>query len=93
MAIFKKTRECPSSWDLYHVTLYGARRQSDRELVRHTVECDFCAAELDLYYLFPLGEIIEVEAPPMPAALRELADSVLTSQAVVSARLDALLGI
>lgn len=92
MATFKKTRECPSSWDLYDLSLYAARRRQDREMLAHVGRCDFCAAELNLYREFPPCDADEAPAPAIPSALRELADSVLTNQAVLAARLDALLG-
>ena len=81
-AEFLKTTDCPSAETLL---LYGEAaltRTRRRGVVAHLAACDFCAAEAHMLAHHPRSAwraIPEGEAAPAPAALRRLAEDLLTS--------------
>ena len=78
---FKKERHCPSSQDLASYHQRHLASSQDSHITAHLPTCDFCAAELQLFSKFPsVGQ--PSECPPMPAALRALAEALLVNDGV-----------
>ena len=90
MTTFRKTKDCPTSWELLDLANGLAVPAIERQLVRHLGVCDYCSAEFSLYVDFP-PTFDAIDAPPMPEPLRELAASTLTRASVRSAKLEGLL--
>lgn len=83
MSSFAKQTGCPSSATL---SAYGAMSLSflaRRSVAEHLAACEFCGAELSLLLAqdAPAVETLDAHvavAPPMPLALRVLAESILS---------------
>ena len=76
MPVFCKQESCPSSQELLGFR-NGEVDTSRIGIIRwHLTFCDFCAAELELYILYPPGDE-NIDSTPMPKHLRELAESIL----------------
>jgi hypothetical protein len=81
MPVFGKKEDCPASTELLALSEGEFRHGRFPKLRWHLTFCDFCAAEFELYLRFPpLSE--EVEAPPIPRHLFQLAESILKRKKV-----------
>ena len=70
---FQKTKDCPASEDI--LAMLSSEIDAG-EVCRHLAECEFCAAELELYRHYPVGdETVHIGRIPEP--LRELAEALL----------------
>lgn len=92
MTTFRKTSDCPTSWELLDLSAGIAEPRIERRLLKHTLTCEFCSAELSLYSESPPMDSA-VETPPIPEPLYELAVALLTRESVMSVRLETLLGV
>jgi hypothetical protein len=84
MSSFAKQPGCPSSAALSAYGLGSLSFLARRSVAEHLAACEFCGAELSLL-LAPqasanasLDAHVAADAPPMPLALRTLAESVLS---------------
>ena len=76
---FYKSEDCPASDQLLAFQT-GREAASVRAKIRgHIDECEFCAAEVEFYRLYPPSEET-VDAEKMPEPLFELADALLRKE-------------
>ncbi|MEO6334747.1 MAG: hypothetical protein ABIO91_07160 [Pyrinomonadaceae bacterium] len=80
MERFYKTKDCPASEKL---AALADSESVGEELRRHLSRCEFCAAELEFYRLYPPREE-HVELADIPEPLFELADALLHKRRDVS---------
>jgi len=73
---FRKTEDCPSSEKLLTFQSGGVDLATYGDVCRHLVSCDFCAAEVEMYGLYPPGEE-KVTVDQIPEPLYELAEALL----------------
>ena len=90
MSKFRKEKDCPSSFllaDSLHAEIGG---EEGLRVAQHLASCEFCAAELEFYKLYPPdGDV--VQAPPMPRPLLELAEALIGKEKIHISRLESLL--
>src|SRR6187402_203959 len=87
---FCKNESCPSSHELLGYQCGDLAGPLGREIRRHVLACDFCAAEIDFYSHYPQAEG-PAPAAPIPAPLLELAEALLKNRSGGSTSLDKLL--
>lgn len=89
MSHFRKKKDCPDSYELADSIIGQMSGEQGLRIAKHIGWCDFCAAELELYQHFPPYDL-DVPAPPIPIALRELAESLLTGETIHISKLEGL---
>ena len=73
---FRKTKDCPSSEKILAFQLGEVGPATGIEIRSHFQDCEFCAAEVEFYALYPpMDENGRLEKIPPP--LYELADALL----------------
>jgi hypothetical protein len=79
MVTFCKSANCPSSQKLLAFQNAELAEKDARQIQRHLIACEFCAAEVDFYAHCPQSEetITEVE---IPLPLYELAEALLSNK-------------
>ena len=70
---FQKTKDCAPSED---ILAFATSAKLSEGLRRHLSECEFCAAELELYQRHPIDDE-KIHIGQMPEPLRELAEALL----------------
>ncbi|HLM01276.1 MAG TPA: hypothetical protein VK400_09510 [Pyrinomonadaceae bacterium] len=79
MVNFRKSTQCPSSQELlaYQNGELAPRDQID--IQRHTIDCEFCEAEVELYADYPVAAADDCNTAvgEIPHALYELAEALL----------------
>jgi anti-sigma factor RsiW len=92
MLNFRKNENCPSSYELVSLQNGEFPRKRSRQVHSHIEECEFCAAEVEFYSIFPqtADEAVDKVAE-IPAPLYELAEALLRNRHRDSAALNALL--
>ena len=93
MSHFTKERNCPSSFDLAALVTVGLPGDQGLTIAVHVRQCEFCAAEVDLYSHYPPSQPSLPETDPMPKPLFELAEALLGSETIHISRLEHLLNI
>lgn len=76
MANFCKNEDCPPSQELLAFQNGDLEVSESGPIRKHLAVCEFCAAEVEFYGLFPPAEE-KVEPESMPTPLRELAEALL----------------
>ena len=76
---FRKNETCPTSNELLEFQNGAIAAKRRTEVLTHTERCEFCAAELELYFHYPQqeGETEPVESVAIPAPLFQLAEALL----------------
>ncbi len=89
MASFSKNVTCPESQTLLDFSQRKHNSAESSELYTHLSECEFCAAECDLYVDYPeLDEPVQVTE--IPQHLFELAEVLLSDKEMDSTLLERL---
>lgn len=79
MERFRKTEDCPSSEKLLTFQSGEIDLTRNGDVRRHLMSCEFCAAEIEMYGLYPPGdEKVTVDRIPQP--LYELAEALLQNR-------------
>jgi hypothetical protein len=92
MLNFRKNENCPSSYDLVSFQNGKLSRKCSRQVRTHLEGCEFCAAEVEFYSLYPQTPDDAVDhVTEIPAPLYELAEALLKNRHRDSATLNALL--
>lgn len=79
MINFCKNANCPASQDLLAFQNNEIPANRISHIRQHLSECEFCAAEVELYAHFPQSDEECVERE-IPAALYELAEAILSNK-------------
>ncbi len=87
MITFCKSASCPSSEDLLSFESGGVSAKKSKEICAHLTDCEFCAAEVELYAHYPQDEeeaAVSEEATTakveIPLPLYELAKALLDNK-------------
>jgi hypothetical protein len=90
---FRKNETCPTSNELLEFQKGGIAAKRRSEVLTHTERCEFCAAELELYFHYPQqeGETERVESVAIPAPLFQLAEALLRKKHSDPSSLDVFL--
>jgi len=76
MERFRKTEDCPSSEELLTFQSGEIDPAAKGNVRRHLMSCEFCAAEVEMYGLYPPSEE-SVIPDTIPEPLYELAEALL----------------
>jgi len=79
MERFRKTEDCPSSEKLLSFQSGEPDPATSGDVRRHLMSCEFCAAEVEMYGLYPPGEE-KVTVDKIPEPLYELAEALLQNR-------------
>ena len=79
MINFGKKISCPTSQKMLAFQDGKTSEKESQTLRRHLAECDFCAAEVEIYAHFPQAEE-NIEPPMIPPPLYELAEALLSNR-------------
>jgi len=92
MLNFSKNENCPSSYDLVSFQNGELARKRSRYVKMHLGSCEFCAAEVEFYSIYPQTHDDGIDQPAqIPGPLYELAEALLKNRNRDSAALNALL--
>ena len=92
MITFCKSASCPSSEDLLRFGNGEISVKKGKEICAHLTDCEFCAAEVELYAHYPQVEDESAAAKvEIPLPLYELAKALLDDRRKDFSRLDRLL--
>jgi hypothetical protein len=92
MLNFCKNENCPSSYDLVSFQSGDLSRKRSRQVQTHLEACEFCAAEVEFYSIYPQSPDDFVDQPAeIPGPLYELAEALLKNRHRDSSALNALL--
>ncbi len=84
MITFCKSASCPSSEDLLSFESGGVSAKKSKEICAHLTDCEFCAAEVELYAHYPQSEEETSTAATakveIPLPLYELAKALLDNK-------------
>jgi hypothetical protein len=90
MSNFRKEKDCPSSFQLVESLSARINGEEGLRIAAHLASCDFCSAELEFYKHYP-PDGDDVQAPPMPRPLLELAEALIAKETIHISRLESLL--
>ncbi len=89
---FCKSEDCPSSNELLEFQKGDLSARRADEIGRHLDACEFCSAEVELYFHYPQEDGDErVELAGIPAPLFQLAEALLKKKHSDPKSLDSLL--